>query len=139
MCPVCGLLGPKAPYLDLAKDLLFLNHDIQTKEREKSMSTSDYRRGVEDATKPLTPEDIKKSPLASSDIAIRVYDQIASNRRKSLLTKKVTKWTAVSISPLNGKLYSRGYFLDTEEEAYSQKSNDSSWVGVFPIEIEIPL
>jgi hypothetical protein len=96
------------------------------------MSTSDYKRGVEDAT----------APVSVNTIADAYVNETLSDRRKKLLTKKVTLWVAVGISPTNGKPYAQGYFQDSKEEAFSLKTSDpgdSSFVGVFPFEIEVPL
>jgi hypothetical protein len=106
------------------------------------MNTSDYRRGVEDALTPITYEDVQKATVSSPEAAVNVYNRISDNRRKTLLTKKVTKWLAVAISPSNGKPYSLGYFQDTKELALNLRTGDpnsTDFIGVFPIEIEVPL
>jgi hypothetical protein len=68
--------------------------------------------------------------------------EMVEEQRKKLLTKKVTKYVAVTLHPISGKPYARGYFQDTKEEALAYKTpipNDSLFVGVFPIEIETQL
>jgi len=91
-----------------------------------------YKYGVKQATE----------PIIVSNLADQYVNEVFTDRRKSLLTKKVTKWVAVGLSPSNGKYYSAGYFQDTKEQAIANTSGDpnsSDWTGVFPIEIEVPL
>ncbi len=97
------------------------------------MSSEDYKRGVIDATEPLP------SPRGLLDC---YANSKFSDRRKQLLTKKVTKWVAVGISVSNGKPYAQGYFQDSKESALANKTSDAldlGFVGVFPIEIEVEI
>ncbi len=98
--------------------------------------TSDYRRGVEDGTKTLY------AGYPNAMVDTQTVNEKLLDRRKELLTKKVTKWVAVGLSPSNGKPYAQGYFQDTKESALANLTGDPSrpdHLGVFPIEIDVPI
>ena len=100
-----------------------------------------YRRGIEAATAGFTHSEITILPVTPG-FSSEVLRTFLDNRRKALLTRKVTKWVAVAISPTNGKPYAQGYFQDTKESALNLKTGDptdQTFIGAFPIEIEVPL
>ena len=99
--------------------------------------TSEYRRGVEDATNPNN-----YTGLALWVGLACTLDDVLTDVRKKLLTKKVTKWVAVAISPSTGKPYAQGYFQDSAESAKANKTSgpgDNTTLGYYPIEIEVPI
>jgi len=88
---------------------------------------SDYRRGVEDATKTL----YHGYPEARVTIAV-VNDRLAE-RCKELLTKKVTKWVAI----FQGEtLYPDTKLYDCDPLEFKLCAN---FRGAYPIKIEIPI
>lgn len=127
-----------------------VNEQLQPK--EKTMSTdydAGYKAGVEQATLPLytTGEDF------SHTYHPREINDKLDERRKKLLTKKVTKY-AIVCSRTRGEGQARAYFVyddlfegkipaDAEAEqlrkAGAPAGRDFRVHGVFPIEIEIPL
>ena len=120
-----------------------MNEFINSK--ETSMLTSDYRRGVEDATTPLVGQFI---------FVQAAFNEEMTKRRKALLTKKVTKYVIIRQSLTGTPTAATVY--DTEDQAIEdQKIRDGSQElrDVFglekdafaalckptPVEIEIPL
>lgn len=112
------------------------------------MSTADYKRGVKDGTAAFGSEHVFPGTnfkvhtpgveLVGEPLGVRI-EQLLKERRKKLLTKKVTKWVAVGIAPSNGKPYAQGYFQDTKESALANKTGDPgdpTFIGAYPIEIE---
>ena len=101
---------------------------------ERTMSMSDYRRGVEDATKPLN-----LNPLTGHSAS--EIDEIVAERRKALLTRKVTKWVNIYQSNSDGVISSGGVhasedFARALVDGY--KSSRLKYLGAYPIEIETP-
>ena len=100
--------------------------------------TSDYRRGVEDATKPLDVGE--HMSLGSSVGRSAPTEKILANRRKSLLTKKVTRWVN-----LYNDASGHGYHYPTKKQAEQGRSLPGNgwlgdhYIGTFPIEIEVPI
>lgn len=142
-CEVCLLSGDwfKTPIIS---QVSFTEHDLNYfNPKETEMSTSDYRRGVEDATKPILYEDIQKSTVSSlPEAASNVYNRIVERRRKELLTKKVTKW--VNIYQNDAGEVQTGYRSTYESRgaaAANTKYPDMGYkyIGTYPIEIELPL
>lgn len=119
-------------YLKSESEFQKLYKDFTNKfKKEQIMNTSDYRRGVEDATKPISTE-------TYADVYVNAT---LEKRRKELLTKKVTKWVNIYQSN-SGKEIQTGYksLYDSKSEAVScSKYPDSgfSLIGTYPIEIEI--
>ena len=104
--------------------------------KEPEMSISEYRRGVEDATTLLYAE------YPHTTLSVDEVNKKLDERRKSLLTTTETKWVPVAISPTNNKPYAQGYFQDSAAAGLANKTGDPgdpSFLGVFPIEIEIPI
>jgi hypothetical protein len=100
---------------------------------ERTMSMSDYRRGVEDATKPLN-----LNPLTGHSAS--EIDEIVAERRKALLTRKVTKWVNIY---QDGNVIQTGYkslYDSKEDAALFTKYPDYGfkYIGTYPIEIETP-
>ena len=95
-----------------------------TNQKEITVNTSEYRRGVEDATAYITYEDVVTATRSSPEAAVNVYNRIADARRKSLLTKKVTKYFFL-YKP--GDRVSNLY--DTEELAYKASLNNYGQVA----------
>ena len=96
---------------------------------------SAYRFGVEQATTTETATSIVLDPN------IRAF---LEDRRKKLLTRKVTKWVSVYQSGCQSgeELESSGTLYDSSEEALmgdGRTRYTPKRIGVFPIEIEIPV
>lgn len=70
-----------------------------------------------------------------------VVTEILKDRRKELLTKKVTKWVIVLPAPERGEEYiSQGRLWDSKSAADRfAELNYAKIVGTYPIEIELPL
>lgn len=113
-----------------------------------------YRKGVEDATRPLpsyfcgTSEDMNSAdeiPGFKSRSGKTTLQQInlhLEKTRKSLLTKKVTKWVNFYIGPLGNIQTGNKSVYDSREIAgLHTKFPDLGfeYLGTFPIEIEVPL
>jgi hypothetical protein len=143
LCLRCGKYGPRG---DNCQEAIQKFWEQETK--EKNMNTEDYKRGVEDATKPL------ERPLSGSGFFKIHFDAEVEKRRKSLLTKKITKWAAwynnggqgfpifcVYQSWDMGKKEGTTRLWNSEREAldYVSTPDFNRPVGVFPFEIEIPL
>jgi hypothetical protein len=108
------------------------------------MNTSDYRRGVEDALTPITYEDVQKATVSSPEAAVNVYNRISDNRRKTLLTKKVTKWAnAYHLIYIDVIQTSQGTYPSKQEAEAKNRAtyvdNARVYLGAYPIEIEVPL
>ena len=99
--------------------------------------TSDYRRGVEDATGPFSNDLGAGVPFFKT-----AFDHEMQERRKSLLTKKVTKWVIVlKKEDRSEERIPEGRLFDSEKSAskWCDGYYGSSALGVFPIEIEAPI
>jgi hypothetical protein len=106
------------------------------KEQERVMSQADYKRGVEDATKPSSRGEVI--------LCNGVIDVFLKNRLKNLLTKKVPKWVIV----VKRSDITREEFVDSgrlwdsksaAERYITLSLPESEVLGVFPIEIDVPL
>ena len=116
----------------LSRYMFWEHHDNLPKEIEMSQVTSDYRRGVEEATKPL-----EEYPT----VLKLAFDEIMGHRRKSLLTKKVTKWYNLYS---DGKKVTVGQrdLYDSKEWAESNSYDTVeklSYIGAFPVETIVEL
>ena len=145
ICGICMLVGPISKDYHVAESLFWEQTHQQTpifyeddrhiintvaawvdtiNQQETPMNTSEYRRGVEDATAYITCEDVVKATRFSQEAAINVYNRIADARRKELLTRKVTKYFF---------LYKPGdrvsSLYDTKELAHQASLNDSGEVA----------
>jgi hypothetical protein len=100
-------------------------------EKETPMN-SDYRRGVEDAMKSI----LFNLPLRGLARPLDVVNAIPGFLRKSLLTKKVTKWVRVFNS--HGTSWTGTVLYDSKEEAEDNKEN-LRVEDTAPIEIEVPI
>jgi hypothetical protein len=90
-----------------------------------------YKRGVEAAL-----DEIKGKFNIPWNHLSPLFDAV----RKSLLTKKVTKWIRVVYDPYNTpSLYPGSFLQDTKEAAIGTGSNHGLTVSAFPLEIEVPL
>jgi len=99
------------------------------------MSTEDYKRGVEDATKPVTLEEIHQNPL----VGINYFsDVVLAERRKKLLTKKVIKWTGVIKSNYSHKPYLLDLY-DSKEDIEHYYTISTALCPPIKLEIEVPL
>ena len=109
------------------------------------MSTDDYKRGVEDGTAAFGSEHVfpgtfwkVHSPgceLWGEPLGVRI-EQLLKERRKKLLTKKVTKWTGIITSEWSGLPTILG-LCDTEEEIKEfLAKNPKPLTKAIPIEIE---
>ncbi len=101
-----------------------------------------YKMGVEDATKPITTERFKGFTLMGTTCE-GVVTEILKDRRKELLTKKVIKWV-ILLRPgsVREEAYiAQGRLFDSKEVAGLRAAIDfgSNAIGVYPIEIELPL
>lgn len=102
--------------------------------------TSEYRRGVEDATKNFSGSELNNSGFSVNIEDFEKTNKALANRRKTLLTKKVTKW--VNIYAINTAVCNESVILyDTKEEA----EKNSYYGRLIPyhsthlIEIELPI
>jgi len=137
-CPVC--LFSEAYHqtpIGEARFLFWQEHD-KLNPKETKMNT-DYKRGVEDATTPLTPYERKNWTAPDGVIDPDDVGHILAKRRKTLLTKKVTKWIGVydQNNGIGSPCYT-AYVHDTKEAA----TKDSGYVrnvGSVPIEIEVSI
>ena len=119
------------------------------------MSTSDYRRGVEDGTAAFGSEHVFPGTchkvhtpgceLWGEPLGVRI-EKLLKERRKTLLTKKVTKWFAVydnfgtgSLRIYGEALFGKTTLFNTKEEALKQLDGVDILVGAYPIEIEVEL
>jgi hypothetical protein len=94
-----------------------------------------YKYGVEKATKPFDGYQQQTLPLSQ-------FNQILDERRKTLLTRKMTKWIIAMPGKSGYEEYiHQGRFYDSREaaEKFSLQHLGSAILGVFPVEIELPL
>lgn len=93
-----------------------------------------YKMGVKDATEPLS-----STIDARTDWNRYFFNQQMRDRRKSLLTKKVTKWALVycgpSVADPARQYFGSALLCDTEEEEADRCKEDHQ-IGPYPIEIE---
>lgn len=94
-----------------------------------SMSQDDYKRGVEDGTKTLFVE--------TGSVFYRPSEINAAleNRRKSLLTKKVTRW--VNVYSDNGHINTAPWTFDSKEESINAAGPHI--LATVSFEVEVPL
>lgn len=133
VCLNCDLMGP-VRYNPVAA----LSSFEQLTNKENTMSvTSEYRRGVEDATKPFKFEGLGTTSYDTTRLNIRL-----SERRKILLTKKVTKWVNIY---RNSEGSIRTGFHSVYDSKGLAKENSTypdygfTYVDSYPIEIEVPI
>ena len=106
------------------------------------MSTDDYKRGVLDATVRIS--DAEGSDFGFYNEKAGYLNDLLSQRRKKLLTKKVTKWANVysylaSVSdPANVK-FGGASLYDTKETAEKYAFGTIGLIGTYPIEIEVEI
>ena len=92
-----------------------------------------YKQGVEDGTDPMY---VGEGLLS---ISVGAINHDLDQRRKKLLTKKVTKWTGIITSDLS-KQPTILELTDTKEEIeHFLGINSKPLAGPIPIEIEVPL
>ena len=107
--------------------------------------TADYKRGVEDGTAAFGSEHVFPGTywrvhtpgceLWGAPLGVRI-EQLLKERRKKLLTKKVTKWTGIITSEWSG-LPTILELCDTEEEVKKfLAKNPKPLTKAIPIEIE---
>lgn len=119
--------------------------DLHAIHQEKNMAQRTYEEGFKDgvtkATEPILPENKEYEnarnmhQTLNEDISV-----LLQNRRKALLTKKVTKWIRVyNGSPSILGPYPGDWFYDCKEEAEDKAETSDRFIGAFPIEIEVPL
>jgi len=88
-----------------------------------------YKFGVRQATE----------PIIVANLADQHVNDVLSDRRKKLLSKKVTKWTGIITSEWSG-LPTILELCDTEDEVKGfLAKNPKPLTEAIPIEIEIPL
>ena len=100
------------------------------------MNTSDYRRGVEDATGYVTDAEYGSGIL---DYTRRTTNRILQERRKKLLTKK---WVVVlKAGFFTEECIAQGRLFETSTaaEEFVARNFGTTATGVYPIEIEVPL
>jgi len=105
------------------------------------MSTEDYKRGVEDGTKSLTGSVAARRIQGYQFAGVPLIDMLneaLEDRRKSLLTKKVTKWTGVIKSNYSGNPCLLDLF-DSEAEVNYYYTISPALCPPIKIEIEVPL
>jgi len=105
------------------------------------MSTEDYKRGVEDGTKSLTGSVVAKRIEGyqfAGGLLIDMLNEALEDRRKSLLTKKVTKWTGVIKSNYSGQPVLLDLY-DTEGEIKYYYTISTALCPPIKLEIEVPL
>jgi len=104
------------------------------------MSDSDYKRGVEDATKEFSYDEITVLPVTEG-FNSNVLRTFLNNRRKKLLTRKVTKWT--NVYRINDEYFKTGQevLYNTEQKAREAAMIGLSltYLGTYPVEIDLPL
>jgi hypothetical protein len=115
----------------------YIDHRIE--ELEKIVSTADYKRGVEDATKPMTLDDpVYNDKNLTCFTTFDWTNTYLAARRKKLLTKKVTKWVNI-YDDEQGTAY---HYPSQEAARYAACPGSTivqNYRGTFPIEIEVPL
>jgi hypothetical protein len=92
-----------------------------------------YKRGVEDATEPFGYGVLG----TTNNDTTRLNDRL-SQRRKQLLTKKVTKWVGVYAGDEIPLWFGRTV-CDSKEQADKYYRLIENYLGAYPVEIEIPL
>ena len=94
MCPLC-MFSKRIRHDDHDTALEYFWKEHNARNKETSMSTADYKRGVEDALSALTPEEIRnwvQQPKGNGYVDSLDMPYIFKDRKKKLLTKKETKW-----------------------------------------------
>jgi hypothetical protein len=134
-CGICQKNGPSTRVAKEAEDLFW--KEVESEKGESMYVPSDpheaYKMGVKQATATLY--------LGYQDATVTVgqVNEKLEERRKSLLTKKVTKW-ATLIRWGSGAILSVNPLSDTKVEAENKGYlRNEEFVGVYPIEIELPL
>lgn len=150
ICSICALAGDAKRTPSEALES-FWRKDLEARFKEVGFKPEYVSQLFKEDTMyvPADPQDAYKfgvrqatEPIIVANLADQYVNDVLSDRRKKLLTKKVTKWVAVAISPSNGKPYAQGYFQDSKESALANKTGDPgdpTFIGVYPIEIEVPL
>ena len=116
------------------------------------MSQEDYKRGVMDATAPVSltigyVSETEEIPGVKSRKGLggeACLNAFLEDRRKKLLTKKVTKWANVYerahlLEPANLTV---GHGVLYNHKSLAELSKDEvkgNFLGAYPIEIEVPL
>ena len=139
-CVACELHGPITNTYEEAHKA-FWKMDNERKIGD-IMSTEDYKRGVEDATKLLTYDEWKEvlnhpeasKPSANAPDLARIAQEL---RRKKLLTKKVTKWVRVYVHNATGEPSPGSIFYDSQSAALNNTTAPIH--SAVPVEIELPL
>lgn len=109
---------------------------VYSKKGVVNMPTEDYKRGIEQATQPLYLSG--EGPLYGHEV-----NQKLTERRKNLLTKKVTKWiniweTGPSVYDPASVRFGTGVLYDDKSTAEANVIDPSrrDFLGTYPIEIE---
>lgn len=96
-----------------------------------------YKQGVEDATQPFTTDDFSGCPITGIG---NFNTTILPDRRKKLLTKKVTKWVNVWGTETAAYIGRTALYNSKEVAWGTAKVLDlSNYLGTYSIEIEVPL
>jgi hypothetical protein len=98
-------------------DMIVTRHFELKRLKEKSVTEYErgYKKGVEDATKLVTPGDVMPDTFYSAN---EIGEFVLPRIRRRLLIKKVTKWVRICYSPNRSAAYYAGPELfDTEQEA----------------------
>jgi hypothetical protein len=135
-CENCGLMGPPATTIFKAEESFWKQENKENPMAQAPTYEQGYRRGVEDGTKPLY------AGWEGSTVLTSVVNLRLGERRKELLTKKVTKWVIVlKKEDRSEERIPEGRLFDSEKSAskWCDGYYGSSALGVFPIEIEVPI
>ena len=142
-CGMCLKMGPPGgPSPQRAYDLFWemdgkikegksplINFHTETQEVKKMPTYEEgYRKGVNDALEPYEAWEVEG----------HAQNQIIENRRRRLLTKKVTKWVNVIVGDGKNPVPAR-IFFDSQKEAEDHQEEGCPYFGVYPIEIEVPI
>jgi len=127
-CAICGSSSYTTRTYEQATESFWKEHDRKNKENTMPTYEDGYRKGVEDAL---------SATQTRWDCRPTALEKIIAETRKTMLTKKVTKWTGVITSAFSGKLRILEVCDSFEEAKTFLDANSGPKSG--PIEIEIPL
>ena len=101
---------------------------------------SGYKQGVVDGTRLLGLKEADR--ICGSNFPELATQDVLDDRRKELLTRKVTKWvnvyqtTCPSVSDPAGVRIGYGFLYDTKDSALGNLESFRDYAGTYPIEID---
>ena len=104
-----------------------------------------YKQGVLDATAPMKEGDpVYNDPSLGSLSFFEFTNYFLADRRKNLISKKVTKWVNVGrVEPCvcdpSSVRWGYGTLYDDKVTAESNSWSPAGYIGTYPIEIEEPI